>query len=225
MQLADSWIISILKNVVFWDMMTACGSEHKIEVICSSEMSVLTRTTQLHHIPEDSIFHCYCRENVKSYIVVLCERLIITFDKATACQQYLQVNRHDSGDTIARSSLHHLSWGMSSLQTKGTQSLSPWRWRRYVSLKCQFLHEPRLVIISQKTAIFIVTTVKTSNLNKYTVRNSFEVWTDIKNVGLCANWNFTFISMLILFGCGFNSNCYFLFFFCGQLIDAIHYFG
>jgi hypothetical protein len=49
------------------------------------------------------------------------------------------------------------------LYTKGTQSLLPWRWRRYVSPKRRFLQEPQGVI-SQKTAFFIITAVETSNL-------------------------------------------------------------
>jgi hypothetical protein len=39
----------------------------KKETICFSEMSVLTRATRHHHIPEDSILHCYCREQARSY--------------------------------------------------------------------------------------------------------------------------------------------------------------
>jgi hypothetical protein len=39
-------------------------------------------------------------------------------------------------------------------------------WRRYVLPKCRFLHDPHGVI-SQKTAFFIVTAMKTSNLTKY----------------------------------------------------------
>jgi hypothetical protein len=44
-------------------------------------------------IPGDSILHCYRRPNIKSYIVVLYMRLIITFDEATLCQLYLHGNR------------------------------------------------------------------------------------------------------------------------------------
>jgi hypothetical protein len=77
------------KNGVFWDV-TPCGScknrrfrgtylhllqgEKKLadschpddKAICSSEMSVLTKTTRL-YIPEDGNLHNYRRENLKSY--------------------------------------------------------------------------------------------------------------------------------------------------------------
>jgi hypothetical protein len=64
----------------------------KMKAICPSETSVLTRTTRRLHIAEDSILHCYRRENIESYIVVLFGRLIITFDEATDCQLYLHGN-------------------------------------------------------------------------------------------------------------------------------------
>jgi hypothetical protein len=50
-------------------------------------------------------FHCYRRENIKSYIVVLYGRLIITFDEATACQLRIHGTRHENGDNVARGSL------------------------------------------------------------------------------------------------------------------------
>jgi hypothetical protein len=38
----------------------------KMEAICSSETSIVTRTIRRYHVLEDSILHCYRRENIKS---------------------------------------------------------------------------------------------------------------------------------------------------------------
>jgi hypothetical protein len=113
-----------MKNAVFWDMTTPCG-------------------TLYHH------------EYIKSYIVVLCARLFITFDERWPINNTSTVpDGHNRGGTVARHSLLRLSWGTSSLRTKGTQSLSLWRWRRYVPLKRRFLQGSYDVVISQKTAFF-----------------------------------------------------------------------
>jgi hypothetical protein len=56
------------------------------------EASVLTRTTRRRHILEDRILAYYLHENIKPYIVALYGRLIITFQEATVCQQYVYGN-------------------------------------------------------------------------------------------------------------------------------------
>jgi hypothetical protein len=73
-----------MKNGVFWDV-TPCGSVRRLlvtasllpsspilltlmkEALRSSKMSILPRGTQ-RNIPEDTILHSHCRENLKSYI-------------------------------------------------------------------------------------------------------------------------------------------------------------
>jgi hypothetical protein len=95
-----------MKDAVFWDMTILCFCKNRLfrrtyrlhfqgEIICiasifrvedeaihSSDTLVLTRTTQ-HHVTDDSILS-FCRsENLKSYTVILCGMLIITFDDAT----------------------------------------------------------------------------------------------------------------------------------------------
>jgi hypothetical protein len=64
----------------------------KMEAICSSKTSALTRTTQHHHIPEDRILHCYSHENTNLTLLSSMGRLIITFDEEMASQLYLHIN-------------------------------------------------------------------------------------------------------------------------------------
>jgi hypothetical protein len=62
------------------------SSTLKMMAICSSETSVLTITPQRHYIPEESIIYCYRCDNTKSYIVVLCRRLItLTKQRHISC--------------------------------------------------------------------------------------------------------------------------------------------
>jgi hypothetical protein len=61
-----------------------------METIRSSDTSVLIRTTWRRHIQEDSILHCYRRENIKSDIILGCFSLVMnptrdaTYGGATA---------------------------------------------------------------------------------------------------------------------------------------------
>jgi hypothetical protein len=48
----------------------------KMEAICSYETSVYTISTR-HHIPEDGVLYGHCRENLKSYLLVLCSDFLV----------------------------------------------------------------------------------------------------------------------------------------------------
>jgi hypothetical protein len=60
-----------LPSAVFSHLHTLVpGSILKMEAIRSYETSVYTRSTR-RHIPEDGILHSHCRENLRSYIIVV----------------------------------------------------------------------------------------------------------------------------------------------------------
>jgi hypothetical protein len=65
------------------------------------------------------------------------------------------MNIHDCGGAVVRGSVPHPSWGTALLQTNGTRSLSPERWRRYIPPKRRFLKDPHDVI-PQKTTFLIL---------------------------------------------------------------------
>jgi hypothetical protein len=122
----------------------------KMEAIYSFVTSVLTRTTRYHHIPEDSILHCYRREDKKqTNSVALSPQANYTdWSTATFRQNLVPTFADRGGDntksyivvlygrliialdeatrgSIARSSLPRPSWGTSLLPTEGTPNLSP----------------------------------------------------------------------------------------------------
>jgi hypothetical protein len=67
--------------------------------------------------------------------------------------------------TSNRHTLRSMRWLLVTASVvPSSQFLSPWWWRRYVPPKRRFLQEPHGVT-SQKTPFFIVTIMKTSNLN------------------------------------------------------------
>jgi hypothetical protein len=65
--------------------------------------------------------------------------------------------------TLTITSTHRTLRKYTMLTFLAHRFLSPWWWRRYVPRKRLFLHEPQGVTC-QKTAFFIVTAMKTSNL-------------------------------------------------------------
>jgi hypothetical protein len=85
------------------------------------DVSVLTTATRC-KVPKH-IYHWYHRENIpedsvlRPYIVSIYEEVNQdTFEKATANQQHFTVTDElDYWDTVARGSLRHPSWGISSL--------------------------------------------------------------------------------------------------------------
>jgi hypothetical protein len=77
----------------------------KTDAIWSSETSVLTRTAELLHISENTILHCYCRENINSY------KFIISFIMSSISSAALMYNK-SRGRTV-----HTITCSHSALRT------------------------------------------------------------------------------------------------------------
>jgi hypothetical protein len=112
------FVYMYMKNAVFWDVAPCrfcvnrrfggmyCSlhprahagsslvdfSTLKMQAICSSETSVHTSSTR-RHIPQDSILHSHCCENLKSYIVY-----IYIFYNFTNCR--FHILQHQLGNYI-----------------------------------------------------------------------------------------------------------------------------
>jgi hypothetical protein len=158
-----------MKNVVFWDTTTVCAS-------CENRRSGGTYCFNLKGeksmSPLCSQCKCTSRRTAKSAscngiaaktsdrTLSSMGRLIIdTFDEATAGQLYLYGNRHDDGDTVARGFLPRPSWGASSLQTKGTQSLFRLKMEAICSSETSVLTKPQGVVISKKTTFLEINVI------------------------------------------------------------------
>jgi hypothetical protein len=146
-----------MKNAVFWDVTScgSCKNRHfasiitvtrlvlqllvtanlpsspilvtlMMEAIRSSKMSVLTRATWL-HIPEDSILHSHCCENLKSYISLnfACTQNLVIFPYMTFILSLHHVQlSFGTGLYLAAFKPHfmyHLQWNLLPFHIYGPQ--------------------------------------------------------------------------------------------------------